>query len=68
MDKSVYEVLGWYVDSISKSLYLGTAEGRVYVNGREMFRGNARVSLFSEGSRIEAGTVWGAEDKKGVPR
>ncbi|MEO2151048.1 MAG: hypothetical protein ABGW50_00095, partial [Thermococcus sp.] len=66
MSAPVYEVLGWYVDSVSsvKSIHLGTAEGNVYVNGKNITPNGARISLFLKGGRVEAGAVWGKRTRK----
>ena len=59
MSAPVYEVLGWYVDSVSsaKSIHLGTAEGSVYVNGEGITPNGATVSLFLKRGSVEAGAV-----------
>ena len=66
MSAPVYEVLGWYVDSVSsaKSIHPGTAEGSVYVNGERITPNGATVSLFLKRGRVEAGAVWGKRTRK----
>ncbi len=49
----VYEALGSYLDSVSSSVYLGTARGRAYLEGEEITSGTPCFSLFFNGTSIE---------------
>ncbi|WP_456421942.1 hypothetical protein [Thermococcus sp.] len=59
MDETVYEALGKYVDSLSNSLHLGTALGRVYLEGEPLTPANVRLSFFFSGKSIEVSSLWG---------
>jgi len=59
MDRTVYEALGKYVDSLSNSLYLGATKGRVYLEGEPVTPEDVRLSLFFSGKSIEISSLWG---------
>lgn len=62
MDDTIYEALGKYVDSLSNSLYLGTARGRVYLDGRPITPDGVKLSLFFSGKSIEVSSLWGKRE------
>ncbi len=49
----IYEALGSYLNSVSSSVYLGTARGRAYLKDREIASGAPCFSVFFNGRSIE---------------
>jgi len=73
MNGTVYEALGKYVDSLSNSLYLGAALGRVYLEGEPLTPADVRLSFFFSGKFMEISSIWGRKKHgvlylKGSPR
>jgi len=72
MDGSAYEILGHYLDSLSGSIYLGSAKGFVFVEHDEKVyvispvECTEYVSIFYSDGFLEIYTIWGRGGENGV--
>jgi len=72
MNGTAYEILGHYLDSLSGSIYLGSAKGFVFVehNGEVHFLSPVEcteyVSIFYSNGFLEVYTIWGPGGENGV--
>lgn len=72
MDDAAYEILGHYLDSLSSSIYLGSAKGFVFVEHDENIyiispiECTEHISIFYSEGFLEIYTIWGRDGKNGV--
>ncbi len=72
MDGTAYEILGHYLDSLSGSIYLGSAKGFVFIEHDENVyvispvECTEYVSIFYSDGFLEIYTIWGRGGENGV--